>query len=536
MLIFIYSRKSVFTGKGESIQNQVEMCKSYILDNIQGSKEEDILVYEDEGFSAKDTNRPEFQKMLLDIKKQKPDYIVCYRLDRISRNVSDFSNLIEDLNSQKVNFICIREQFDTSTPMGRAMMYMASVFAQLERETVAQRVRDNMIMLARSGRWLGGAAPTGFTTEKQTEIIIDGKVKTSCSLKVEDSEMRVVKLIYEIFLRTGSLSRVCKDLTRENIRSQKGNYFTPIAVKDILSNPVYCCADTDAYDYFTSEGSDVCFDKQSCTPNYGLTSYNRRHYGHRGCPRTDKSKWIIAVGRHGGIINGKDWVKVQRTLDKNKTVAPTHNNYALLSGMIICSKCGERMFAKLHSQDRSGRIFYYVCRNKLRFNKSICDCSNLNGPKTDETVCNYLMDFMDSDSEISRTLSRYKSGFKDDSIKEKVLEIEDKISKLKENRVKYVEHLLDVERNSPMVKIIEEKVKKADEQINLLRAEELKYTEKLISNSDKEHNLELVTKTLSYFRENFSQIGIDDKKSLIELIVKNLTWDGENLNIFIYGE
>ncbi len=150
MLIFIYSRKSVFTGKGE-------------------------------GFSAKDTNRPEFQKMLLDIKKRKPDYIVCYRLDRVSRNVSDFSNLIEDLNSQKVNFICIREQFDTSTPMGRAMMYMASVFAQLERETVAQRVRDNMIMLARSGRWLGGTAPTGFTTEKQTEIIIDGKVKTSCS-------------------------------------------------------------------------------------------------------------------------------------------------------------------------------------------------------------------------------------------------------------------------------------------------------------------------------------------------------------------
>lgn len=87
---------------------------------------------------------------------------MCYRLDRVSRSVGDFADLIRRLEGWGVAFLCIREKFDTSTPMGKAMMYIASVFAQLERETIAQRVRDNMCLLARTGRWLGGTTPTGF--------------------------------------------------------------------------------------------------------------------------------------------------------------------------------------------------------------------------------------------------------------------------------------------------------------------------------------------------------------------------------------
>ena len=167
MQFFIYSRKSVYTGKGESIENQIEMCKQYIHSKFSDLSDADITVYEDEGFSAQNTDRPQFQQMLRDIKLKKPDFVVCYRLDRVSRNVSDFSSLIEDLNDRDISFVCIKEEFDTSKPMGKAMMYSASVFAQLERETIAERVRDNMLMLARTGRWLGGTTPTGYTSEKQ---------------------------------------------------------------------------------------------------------------------------------------------------------------------------------------------------------------------------------------------------------------------------------------------------------------------------------------------------------------------------------
>ncbi|WP_373845456.1 recombinase family protein, partial [Clostridium sp.] len=139
----IYSRKSKFTSKGESIGNQIEMCKEYCTKNFDGKIE--FIIYEDEGFSGGNIDRPQFQKMILDAKGGKFDSLVCYRLDRISRNVADFSATLELLEQHNISFVSIKEQFDTSTPMGKAMVYIASVFAQLERETIAERVRDNML-------------------------------------------------------------------------------------------------------------------------------------------------------------------------------------------------------------------------------------------------------------------------------------------------------------------------------------------------------------------------------------------------------
>ena len=203
MRFAIYSRKSRFTGKGESIENQVEMCSNYIKSHFQESDISEIKIYEDEGFSGKNTNRPQFQLMMKEENKSHFDFIVVYRLDRISRNVGDFAKLIEELNTHKTSFVCIKEQFDTSTPMGRAMMNIAAVFAQLERETIAERVKDNMHMLARSGRWLGGTAPAGYKSKKNESVDIgDGKKRTSYSLTIDDSYIDTVKLIFNKFLET----------------------------------------------------------------------------------------------------------------------------------------------------------------------------------------------------------------------------------------------------------------------------------------------------------------------------------------------
>ncbi|MDV9850653.1 recombinase family protein [Clostridioides difficile] len=122
----IYSRKSRFTGKGDSIENQIQLC----IDYAKSIGIKDFLIYEDEGFSGSNIDRPQFKKMMQDAKDKKFNYLVCYRLDRISRNVSDFSTLIEKLNELNISFISIKEQFDTSTPMGRAMMFISSVFAR----------------------------------------------------------------------------------------------------------------------------------------------------------------------------------------------------------------------------------------------------------------------------------------------------------------------------------------------------------------------------------------------------------------------
>ena len=148
----IYSRKSKFTGKGESIANQIELCKRYIQTHNENVRDEDIILFEDEGFSGGNVKRPQFQLMMSELRNKKIKAVVCYRLDRISRKISDFSSMIDEFAEYDVAFVSIKEQFDTSSSMGKAMMYISSVFAQLERETIAERIRDNMHELARTDR------------------------------------------------------------------------------------------------------------------------------------------------------------------------------------------------------------------------------------------------------------------------------------------------------------------------------------------------------------------------------------------------
>mgnify|MGYP002537210568 FL=1 len=256
-VIALYSRKSKFTGKGESIGNQVELGKEYVRVHFGDAAVDKIVVYEDEGFSGGNLNRPAFKRMMDAAKKRQFKAIIVYRLDRISRNVSDFSGLIEELARLDISFISIKEQFDTSTPMGRAMMYIASVFSQLERETIAERIRDNMHELAKTGRWLGGTTPTGFESEAIKSITVDGKTKKACKLKLVPEEADIVKTIFDLYVETDSLTLTEAALIKQGFKTKNGKYFTRFSVKAILQNPVYMIADQDAYEYLKKVNADL---------------------------------------------------------------------------------------------------------------------------------------------------------------------------------------------------------------------------------------------------------------------------------------
>lgn len=394
MHFYIYSRKSIYTGKGESIENQIELCRSYISSKYPSDPDPHIKIYEDEGFSGKNTERPQFQKMLCDIQLDPPDFIVCYRLDRISRSVSDFSTFIEKLNRLGISFLCIKEEFDTSRPMGKAMMYIASVFSQLERETIAERVRDNMLLLARSGRWLGGTLPTGYTSKKICEILLDGKVKTACTLQEIPEELDVIHSIYQHFLQTHQTAEVASWLQNRGQLTRSGKNFSPASVRHILQNPVYCIADADAFSYFTERDADLCFSPDSCS-GQGLLAYNKRNYRQKGAPRQTEKHWIIAAGRHRGIICGRDWVTTQHLLsDRHRAPGNPDAPKGLLCSMLYCRYCGSPMVSKRRSKNTEHPTYDYICSKKLRHGTALCSCQNLNGPQTDEdillTLCSTL--------------------------------------------------------------------------------------------------------------------------------------------------
>ena len=238
MRIAVYVRKSKWTGRGESIENQIFLCREYIEKYIENSREAQILVYRDEGFSGKDTNRPQFQKMLADMKLRPFQYLVCYRLDRLGRNLADLALLIEKLNREHTEFVSIRERFDTSTPMGKAMVYFSGVLAQMEREQIGERVRDNMYLLAKSGRWLGGNTPLGFQVREK--LYGEGKLKKAFYLEVKEKEAEIPRLIFREFLDSHSLTKTAELLAERQIFTRRDRIYTTEAIGEILENPVYC--------------------------------------------------------------------------------------------------------------------------------------------------------------------------------------------------------------------------------------------------------------------------------------------------------
>ncbi|MGN0763013.1 MAG: recombinase family protein [Aristaeellaceae bacterium] len=392
--IAIYSRKSRFTGKGESIGNQVELCRAYIAAHDGPEALAGLAVYEDEGFSGGNLNRPAFQAMMKAAREKRLRAIIVYRLDRISRNISDFAALIGTLSQLGVAFISIREQFDTGTPMGRAMMYIASVFSQLERETIAERIRDNMHELAKTGRWLGGVTPTGYAAESVTALTVDGKTRRACRLRLIPEEAELVRTVYGLFLQSRSLTATEAELMQRGLRTRRGKYFSRFAIRAMLQNPVYLVADGDACRYFEAQGAELYPDASAFDGGFGVMAYNRTDQKQGSATvHLPVSRWIIAVGQHPGLIPGSEWVQVQEALAQNraKSFRRPRTGGALLSGLVYCA-CGSRMYPKQASRrgPDGTRAFSYVCRMRERSRGSLCRIRSAPGSALDGAVLTQL--------------------------------------------------------------------------------------------------------------------------------------------------
>lgn len=537
MLYYIYARKSVATQRGESIQQQIQWAENYIKANFVEDNQKEIKIYKDEGFSGKNLDRPDFQRMYNDLEIEKPQYLLCYRLDRVSRSVNDFSNLIEYLTNRGINFISEQGRMKTNDSMGKAMLLLSSVFAQLERETIAERVRDNMLSLAEKGRWLGGTPPTGFTSEKVMNIALEGKTKMSCKLKPNNEELEIVKNMYDLYFEKRSISYVSKYLIKNNVTSRTGRHFTNIGIKEILRNPVYCVADRASFDYFIEADANVCIEEDKLDGIHGLLAYNKRNYTDNTATRNPQSEWIVSVGQHKGIITGEKWVTIQKCLDKNKgaNCAPNaHNNYSLLSGLIRCKSCGRRMFAS--KRKSSSKLFDYICNSKLRGGSSLCNCQNLNGLKTDEIVCDFLRNEIQPDKSIVELLEAEKEKLKKSDRKYDINKFE-RIIKSYEKKIKNLINALAREGiTQATFTNINEQVEEFTKKIEEIKAQQNEYEKELKSYQDEEFNIEVVLRSLEYFKNNFNELSLQDKRLIIHAVVEKIEWDGENLNIFIYGE
>lgn len=537
----IYSRKSKFTGKGESVENQIEICKAYIKSNFDiNVKDEDIIIKQDEGFSGKDVKRPQFQEMMTLVKDKQVKVIVVYKLDRLSRNVLDFCEMYNELELYNTKFASVSEHFDTTTSMGRAMLMITMTFAQLERETIAERIRDNMMELAKTGRWLGGNTPMGFESEKMEKFNINGKKVSLYKLSPMNDEIEIIKLIYDKYLELKSLTTLETFLLNNNLKTRRECDFARWGLKKILTNPVYAIADKDMFNYFKDNDMDIFNDEIDWDGTYGVMSYNKTSKTKTGSVKTkDKDQWINAIGKHQGIIKGKDWVEVQTLLNSNQNKAyrlPVKNN-SILAGILRCEHCGNLMRPKLKDTTlpNGDRKFNYICDLKMRSRGKQCNCPNVNGNEADKLVIDGIKQLAKPTSELYQELLKVikdeNYGKNNQANELEVLERKhnQNLASIKNyiSRIEYVdEELLDDVQSK--IKDLKQKDKEVVAKIQELKAEQPdSYTD--------QETAKMLVYILDNYMSNFSDLDLLSQRNFLKLFIGNCSTDGKDIHIDLIG-
>lgn len=526
--VAIYSRKSKFTGKGDSIENQIEMCKNYILRTLT---DVEFLIYEDEGYSGGNLNRPEFKRLMEDIKTGNIDYLVCYRLDRISRNVADFSGTLEILQENHCNFISIKEQFDTTTPMGRAMIYIASVFAQLERETIAERVKDNMFEMAKNGYWTGGKIPLGFISKKIEKLDEDGNKRIRHILVNDEKESDFVKLLYEKYLELKSLHKLEVYVTKNNLRSKSGALLEKSSLKIILQNPVYVKANEDVIDYLKDNNWTIYGEVDNI---HSLLTYNKTEQSKKNGKYTKVKKSLserfAAVSNIKGFIDADLWLRVQKQFDNNRDLFPrlgkTHN--ALLLGKIKCGHCNSYMLIQHGRTDVNGnKLFYYVCSLKRKSHKANCDNNNAKASEIEDLVIESLKNLGINKKRYIENLRKsilYKSSHKNYKTEKNLLE--NSFEECKSKIDKLVD-VLSTTDDKDAIPIILAKIKQLKQESKNIKLK-IDYLENDNNKSNiNKINLEIIEQYIDMCSK-IDTLNRDKQKEIIDKLIDTIYWFGDN--------
>lgn len=546
-VVAIYTRKSKSTDKGESIETQIKLCEEYIKKSYLEEEVKTVFYDEGEGKSGGDNQRNKFQKLMIDAKKKRFNVLMCYRLDRVARSVADFSDLIEELTLHNINFVSVKEQFDTTTPMGRAMMYIASVFAQLEREIGAERVKDNLTELAKSGRWLGGTTPTGYKSEGFDILSIkeinennevERKKKKAYKLQKVEEEWKTLEILFRKMEELESLTAVESYLLNHDIRTKNGKRFTRFTLTTIYRNIVYAKNDIDMYHYLKERDLEIYAQKEDFDGKRGMIAYNKTlQQRHKAAIRNDMHDWIISVGKHEGVLEGKRWINIQEILDRNqgKRYRRPRKNKALLSGILKC-ECHGYMRPKLQSgrTDQYGEDrFFYMCEIKELSRMHKCDIKNIDGNKLDRELLNQMKMWFAPNSKIVKELKTIPNNKQEET--EENLEL-DRLNKLyKKNerdltklidRIKYIDIDLMDDINKEIKKIKEEN-KNIKEQIKILNNNQQKYDLDIPEGKI----AELVLEVINNFFDVFTDLDIMQQRNLLKMFISSAVWNGETVEI-----
>ena len=332
---------------------------------------DDCVIFEDAGYSGKNTDRPKFQEMMSQIRAGGFTHLLVWKIDRISRNLLDFATMYNELKDLGVVFVSKNEQFDTSTAMGEAMLKIILVFAELERNMTSERVTATMISRANNGLWNGGRIPYGYDYDYDTH-----------DFAPSETEAPIVQLIHDLYEKERSLVRESRILNAKGYRTRAGNEWGPVTLNIILHNIFYC----------------------------GDYRYNVLKEGDRQKVK-DESEWITIEDHHPAIISREQKQRIITMLDANSRINKKKNNYKsgkythIFSGLCFCGNCGCPMGASPASLRADGwRYSKYSCPTR-RKSATACTGKSTSDPIVGEFVFNYILNMLNIQQDFSSVSS-----------------------------------------------------------------------------------------------------------------------------------
>ena len=359
----VYCRKSSEEGLEQDF-NSLDAQRDAGLSYIQSQKHEGWLAvpdrYEDGGFSGGNMERPALKRLLADIERGLVDCVVVYKVDRLTRALTDFAKLVELFDTHSVTFVSVTQSFNTTTSMGRLTLNVLLSFAQYERELTGERIRDKFAASRKRGLWMGGIPPLGYD-------VVNRK------LEVNDAEAELVCLIFRRFLELGSATRLVEELavagyrtkswTTQDGKERQGKEIDKGFLYKLLNNRVYL-------------GEAV----------------------HKG---------VSHPGEHQALIPAVTWERVQSILAENgrrRGNATRAETPAPLKGLLRCAACGSAMTPS-HTR-RRGRLYrYYTCTTAIKQGHAACPVRSLAAGEAEALVLAQVRHLLRSPEIAARTLA-----------------------------------------------------------------------------------------------------------------------------------
>ena len=469
-----------------SLDTQEARIKGYIdYENIKSETKWEIVdVYREEGKSAKNLNRPEFQRMMSAIENGEIDTIIIWKIDRLTRSLKDFSNLWEMFQEKGIQLISLNEKFDTSTAIGRAMLSIILVFAQLEREQTSERTSATMQYRAEQGLWNGGHI-LGYDLDPDNKGV----------LKINPEQAEIVRKAFNICIEKGSAGQARKTLNETGYRmpeytsrrgnKQGGSMFSVQSMVRILTNPVYI----------------------------GKITWNQQVY----------------EGKHEAIIEEEIFDRVQKILDSNRGTnsnsKKTRKYVYLLKGILRCGKCGSMMTPSSSMNGSKRNYTYYQCTKSHRIGSEACDVKYVPAQAIENFIVDRVKELTMDENEIKQIIA------KSDQKKQK------KLDTLQKNKAQLNRQLQSVkEKLNSMVDSIEtggvEVFKSIKERMEALEKEredlekKLKETDLEIEETEQEClSAEVMCETFKSLKDILDKADKTELRELLYRIIEVIEWN-----------